>query len=1128
MRPPTDDLEFNSLPPQLGGLVLAQPAVMARALGEADPEQAVAAALLDDLAVQISVGHGLVYTLDVQADQQDQRNATALRNRQAIVPQYFLPNRVIACDIARDGEIAWMLGAGTPVSQGSHLQARFDAARFAAAPLPVGDDLLLPYWFDKDLYIAFVDPRTGDVREDLHLCTLRDTADAWRYSLPPAVDETLAFIPTNGGLLLAVDLLGRSIVWASRYTRQPYEPARPETLWNTLRSSQSRFASTMHWLPGPPVVAGAAVLLAAPDSDELLAFERSTGRILWSCPRADASYIVAADADHVWLAGPQVTKVAVRDGSIVWSADVGPATGRAVVSGGRVLVPTSRALVALDAETGRPLQDQPLPEDHAPLGNLLCSGGALYSIDTVEIRKFPDLQRSYEESCRLQQAAPEEPGPGIRLAWMELLRHQPQRVLEVLKRIDSSKADPRQAAQIAHLHVQALIEGVRGGAWPAGAGQARLEQAMSIATSPRDRVEAALALVELLHANGQDREAFRRGWDSLQHLAVNELVTCGSGWRRPASALLEESLSELLEEMSEDDVAALTAELHPDVLDEEATSKRREDVMLRLDRIAEGPSVGNWSYLAALKIGRWKVHLREYERAEYYLHLAADLAGTPEEQAAALHALGQLYARDDLDLPGLLEPVARRLISTYPTVEIGGRPAAEIAREWLDAVAEAKPAAASFKGPATTSDEWHEGALASTHIVDFGGMLPVRLGDSVILMSAARTLVACRATDGKRLWEAPLRMLTEPMFEPEVLVRRQVAVRCRGHSRDQILLVNTETALHAVGLVTGRRLWYVPFEYPVEGWSQSADYYDIAGGRVVVRQGPHRVQLLRSCDGRVEWEARVADMRVVQVRIHDRRVVLMGESGRRVGVLDLASGAPVFTTELDNDAPPLGYEPPVAAGAVWGLNLSALVGTDLLDGRERFRQRLPEGFSATAVFSAGEDYVVAGGAMGHVMVVDSRSGEVLATRQLPFASLGVRGGVAAGERLVFWGLTQGDSMQILQLAAMDLPSGEAAWRTGDLGVPLDWRTNLSMLRSRIPLVYDPPGPKREALPEFITGTGAALVFLDKQTGQVADLPIPLPDAGAQYTGECLLLPHRIVLGTETRAVRIALPGLVGE
>ena len=145
-----------------------------------------------------------------------------------------------------------------------------------------------------------------------------------------------------------------------------------------------------HWLPTPVIAVADCLLVAPPDANYLYCLDRATGEIRWHVERGGSTYILAATDRHVWLGGEQVQLINVETGEQIWCKPAAEPSGRGVVSGDRIYLPTRKGLEAMNAMTGESIEVQQ-PRDPPALGNLLAFDNALYSTDVSGTRELPDM-----------------------------------------------------------------------------------------------------------------------------------------------------------------------------------------------------------------------------------------------------------------------------------------------------------------------------------------------------------------------------------------------------------------------------------------------------------------------------------------------------------------------------------------------------------------------------------------------------------------------------------------------------------------------------------------------------------------------------------------------------------------
>jgi outer membrane protein assembly factor BamB len=1067
-----------------------------RALTASTDDRTLARVLSDQLGADISLAHGMIFNLEAVEVQTGRRRVV-----RGQLPAKG-PTRLVARD-QDSGRIRWTVG-GIPDQSGS-----FAGAIFAAAPIESGDNLFVPYWVDKDIFAGLLDPSDGRMIARAHLCTLPSRPDTWHYPLLPAIDGTVAYMPTNGGLLLAVDTSAPVLKWAARYERGRYTEMQPDTLWAGIERQANNIRASVQWLPGPPVIAGGLVVLAPPDANHLVAFDRNSGKPAWVRARGAHRYVIASDARHLWLGGPHVSRIDAHTGDALWVTEVGPSTGRAVLSGDHIFVPTASALVALDGQNGDLLPSQEYPVDATPLGNVLCWGGAMFAIDSEQVRKFPDLEQSYAAAKTEYADHPTDAMVCLRLAWMELIREDPHRVLDVLAPWDPPR-DDRLGAQMAHLKTTAYLTL----AMQQPADRERLLRlALRIARTAQDRYDAGIALADAVAADGRLEQAYKDLFDLRRSLASGEMVEAGSGVQRSTRALLAKRLAALRTVMSSESSATLVKTLRPDVLDAGLENKRNTAARSALDDLVASDTLGGWPQRAALQLGRWDVLLRKFERAEYYLSKA--LHGESDLAVDALERLARMYLR--LELFHLAEPTVNRLESLARRTRSTGKSDIESLRE--EAAAGKAKLRKKFRDTHDSGGAWKGMSLLSGNIVHFDHAGQGCHPEVAIMWENPNILAAYRTTDGSRLWDAPLRFLNAD--DPGTTTSSVSRVPCGARIDGQTLLVNTREGVHAVGLATGRRLWAERFDIPVQSAATDSRYFDARGGKVALRRNPHRVDMLRSVeppvvrDGRTTmlWRARISQFSVSEVRFVGNRLVVASERHRAVAAFDVDTAELILQMAFDApDKVERGFV--TTADTVVGLSGKMLVGYSLGDGTERFRFDLTGRVDDPRSIFETSGLIVVGGAEGLTCVLDPVTGQVVVQVAVSgFAPAGVYGGRLEADTLFLWGRGTTNRNSDFHLAAFRSDNGAPKWINTQLGRP--------KLLGQPTLSY--PG----VIPLFYAGADdSRVLFLDKAVGEQSAnqaVPLSLQNATARPLGDVQFWPGRMVLGTEQGVELVTLP-----
>ncbi len=1125
----------------------------------------------------------------------------------------FERRRLVARDAAT-GRLRWERGGQT----GDATDPLFDAS-FRATPLaversarlartdaddvpstrlaPLNTQLWAPCTIGDDLYLVTLDAGSGEMLDRLLLCSLLNVWPDQNQTLTPAMAGRTMYVPTGHGLLVAVDVDDRSLLWASRYPQMPVDPtAAPD--------------------PGaPPVVSGARVLLLPNDSDQVLALDRASGEIRWSTPRRGHSYIIGADDHAAILGGHGVARIAVDDGKYIWSDNYGTPTGRAAISGQTVYLPTTDGLMAIDAlsggrtELGAPDETGSLTgsagsDGREWLGNLLCVAGALISVDSHQIRKFPDLEQSYPKTLAEHRERPTDARLSERLAWMELFRGAPDRAYAALARVElpaesgegalGNVADQRRAGRIAHLRVEALFALARRPSTSAEQAIEHIRAAAAAARSAPDLFRTSYRLGELLAQNDQFEEAY----DLLVELRTSDLanlvMTCweadgrmspvaprgrtkarsAAGVVRPAREVagdLLKSVATRLDPQQQRDIVSATrseVERAAAVLSDPAQAgdlDAGDTAIAVLRRIAAAELGDGVSQSAMLVLGRHEAARSRVERAEYYFTQAARLPGPPASVAQSVAALIDLYLSPQQQLlapaADLLATLSRRFAGLGAAIAAGpGGGELVSVDEWvtarqtqMNASALSAHRAALAPGPIQLRAEeaWKNRRLAADlhtprliHLPSAAPDLvsrPTLLGSSEarrhpalaerVLAYSAPDQIRCYAVaDGRELWLAELRLPDD--FDPPGEADPAAGALADDDgayavSDGQTLIVSTLRGIHAVGIMSGKRLW----ARPMRGFSDvdrsrlmRTNPPAASDGLVACMLQPRRLSVLRSVDGSMVWERELDNRAVAFVQMFGEFVTTLDPLFQVVHVYRRTDGYETsvlaFRQPRDDD-----YVAPVVCRTSTGELLFCgpdrgdVVAFDAATGAERWRHRATadgEGVRLGALFRVGAGSLGLGVMNQHIRILEVDTG--IPTALIPLPSY--RGGPieCVGESnttVLAWNVSTAGGDRAA-LAGIDAAAQRLVWERTSLDLLPLTLEQLEQVRGVIPAIRDTGSPGR-------SGERAIdLLVIDKRTGEVAGPTVPLiPKRPTEQITAVMVWPGVMLLGTTREIFSVA-------
>jgi outer membrane protein assembly factor BamB len=315
------------------------------------------------------------------------------------------------------GKLIWELGArhdrddAPPAADAADLAGSY----FLAAPLVLDGKLYVLNEKDSHLRLACLEPATGAVRWLQDMASFRtnlafDAPRRMRAASLAYADGVLV-CPTNAGILLALDLHTRTLLWSHAYREPP--PVPPENEEQALRlqlleqARARRPARPFHWKFCPPLIQSGKVLFTPPDGDTLLCLDLRDGSPLWEVkPKPDDLYLAGVfpgrdrnDGEgRVLIVGKKSCRaLSLAEGKPLWTLETGLPSGRGAADGQVYYLPLKEdaatgepGVVALDVQRGRAVAHVPSPKKEVP-GTLAFHDGQVVSQTATEVVVYPQL-----------------------------------------------------------------------------------------------------------------------------------------------------------------------------------------------------------------------------------------------------------------------------------------------------------------------------------------------------------------------------------------------------------------------------------------------------------------------------------------------------------------------------------------------------------------------------------------------------------------------------------------------------------------------------------------------------------------------------------------------------------------
>ncbi len=306
-----------------------------------------------------------------------------------------LSNRLVAVDLATEGKLLWEAGGPDDSSE-------LAGANFLGAPLPLGGTLYALVEINNGVRLVAMDAKTGALQWSQHLADLE--TNVWQDSIrraagaSPSYADGVMVCPLAAGVVLAVDLVDRSLLWAYHYernttvnTRSSAQPLMAVPLGVVISVNQQQLGN-LRWADSSATIADGRVILTPADSDMMHCMSLIDGELKWSLPRGSQLYVAGVHDGKVILVGrtnreqrrgPEVTSsgatsltaVDLDSGELVNSVvfpDEALPSGRGYMSGDSYYLPLSSGEVAQIDLSRMQIVQRAKSRDGAVPGNLIC------------------------------------------------------------------------------------------------------------------------------------------------------------------------------------------------------------------------------------------------------------------------------------------------------------------------------------------------------------------------------------------------------------------------------------------------------------------------------------------------------------------------------------------------------------------------------------------------------------------------------------------------------------------------------------------------------------------------------------------------------------------------------------
>lgn len=252
--------------------------------------------------------------------------------------------------------------------------------RFLAPPIACSGLLAAPFEADDALWLAGLDPVTGEPRWHTYLAAAVDDALGAAGQVAMLADGGDLYLSCGSGVLFALDGRGGGIRWVTRYPQTTSEEKRRMMQNFGVRAQR---ISDDGWDAETLFTHGGTLWLLPSDARRIYGFDPVSGRLSVSHDSGNARQLLGVAGDRLWTADEDSVRMYRLSGNRVtslWQTQVGGITGRGLVAGDSVYVPTGDSLQRLSAGGGKRLGKAGVISDLPdPIGNLFTDGTTLYS-----------------------------------------------------------------------------------------------------------------------------------------------------------------------------------------------------------------------------------------------------------------------------------------------------------------------------------------------------------------------------------------------------------------------------------------------------------------------------------------------------------------------------------------------------------------------------------------------------------------------------------------------------------------------------------------------------------------------------------------------------------------------------
>lgn len=387
--------------------------------------------------------------------------------RRQYVPSQRMGNRLSAHELATEGKTRWTLGG--PADEDDVQEA---GTFFLGPPLPLAGRLYVLAETRGVIRLLAIDPRKDPFRKEslvewsqplagIEGEPLEGIGTRRFLGLSPSYADGVLVCPTGAGVVVAVDLANRSLLWGRAHGGGSSNLSQQRMMMRAGIFQEAQLG-TDGWNDASVVVAQGHVLLAQPESDRLFCLRLADGEKLWEVERGDGVYVAGVEQGVVLVVAKSgVAGYRLADGQPAWPRLDHPSgalpSGRGFFSSGRYYLPLTSAEVAmLDVPSGQLVQRIRSRHGVVP-GNLIPHGDAILSQGPDQLYCFDQAEAVERLVAANLEKNPDDPSALQRSGELQLDQGNLVTAVDQLRRALEKQSDPHTRELLA----EALTEWLR-------------------------------------------------------------------------------------------------------------------------------------------------------------------------------------------------------------------------------------------------------------------------------------------------------------------------------------------------------------------------------------------------------------------------------------------------------------------------------------------------------------------------------------------------------------------------------------------------------------------------------------------------------------------------------------------